>query len=40
LTDAALDALIADESAFEELPATMARLANGAGPTLCHLIRY
>lgn len=40
LTDAALDALIADESAFEELPATMARLANGAGSTLCHLIRY
>jgi threonine dehydrogenase-like Zn-dependent dehydrogenase len=40
LTDAALDVLITAESAFDELPETMARLANGPGPTLCHRIRY
>jgi hypothetical protein len=40
LSDAVLDALITAESAFEELPRTMARLANGPGPTLCHRIRY
>jgi len=40
LSDAALDVLITAESAFEELPETMARLANGPGPTLCHRIRY
>jgi hypothetical protein len=39
-TDAALDALITGESAFEDLPETMARLANGPSPTLCHRIRY
>jgi threonine dehydrogenase-like Zn-dependent dehydrogenase len=40
LTDRALDVLITGESEFEELPATMASLANGAGRTLCHRIRY
>jgi len=40
LTDAALDVLITGESAFEELPQTMAELANGSGNTLCHRIRY
>ena len=36
----ALDALITGESAFGDLPATMARLAAGARGTLCHRIRY
>jgi NADPH:quinone reductase-like Zn-dependent oxidoreductase len=40
LSDAALDVLITAESPFEELPETMARLANGPGPTVCHRIRY
>ena len=40
LSDAVLDVLITAESAFEDLPETMARLANGSGPTLCHRIRY
>ena len=40
LTDAALDVLITGESEFEELPQTMAELANGSGNTLCHRIRY
>jgi hypothetical protein len=40
LSDPALDVLITAESAFEELPETMARLANGPGPTVCHRIRY
>jgi len=40
LSDAALDVLITAESAFDQLPETMARLANGPGPTLCHRIRY
>ena len=41
LADARLDALITDESAFDELPAVLARLATGAMPaTLCHRIRY
>ncbi len=40
LLDPVLDALITGESAFEELPATMARLAVDGGDTLCHRIRY
>jgi NADPH:quinone reductase-like Zn-dependent oxidoreductase len=40
LSDAALDVLITAESAFDQLPETMARLANGPGPTVCHRIRY
>jgi NADPH:quinone reductase-like Zn-dependent oxidoreductase len=40
LADAALDVLITAESAFDDLPETMARLANGPGPVLCHRIRY
>lgn len=40
LDDARLDALITDESAFGDLPATMARLATSPGDTICHRIRY
>jgi threonine dehydrogenase-like Zn-dependent dehydrogenase len=41
LSDPALDALITGESAFEELPQVMARLAaDGGGGELCHRIRY
>jgi threonine dehydrogenase-like Zn-dependent dehydrogenase len=40
LTDAALDILITGESAFEDLPEVLARLAKGPGDTLCHRIRY
>ena len=40
LTEPTLDALITGESDFEALPDVMARLANGAGETLCHRIRY
>jgi threonine dehydrogenase-like Zn-dependent dehydrogenase len=40
LRDPALDALITGESAFEELPDVMARLASGALPALCHTISY
>jgi threonine dehydrogenase-like Zn-dependent dehydrogenase len=39
LADPALDLLIDGESAFEDLPRTMAALAASAGP-LCHRIRY
>jgi threonine dehydrogenase-like Zn-dependent dehydrogenase len=39
LTDPALDALIDGESAFEDLPRTMAELARAPGP-LCHRVRY
>lgn len=35
-----LDALISGESAFDELPAVMARLSRGPGDALCHRIRY
>jgi NADPH:quinone reductase-like Zn-dependent oxidoreductase len=35
-----LDALLTGESAFEELPDVMARLASSPGDTLCHRIRY
>ncbi|MEU1475169.1 3-hydroxyacyl-CoA dehydrogenase NAD-binding domain-containing protein [Streptomyces sp. NPDC005760] len=40
LADPALDALITGESAFEELPEVMPRLASGEIPALCHLVRY
>ncbi|MGW1744677.1 zinc-dependent alcohol dehydrogenase [Streptomyces sp. NPDC002092] len=40
LADPALDALITGESAFEELPEVMPRLANGEIPALCHRVRY
>ncbi|MEY7977925.1 zinc-binding alcohol dehydrogenase [Streptomyces pilosus] len=40
LADPALDALITGESAFEELPDVMPRLASGAVPALCHRVRY
>jgi len=40
LSDPALDALITGESAFEDLPDTMAQLASNPGNTLCHRVRY
>ncbi|MGC0373503.1 zinc-dependent alcohol dehydrogenase [Streptomyces sp. SAI-229] len=40
LTDPALDALVTGESAFEELPDVMPRLASGKTPALCHRVRY
>jgi threonine dehydrogenase-like Zn-dependent dehydrogenase len=40
LQDAALDALITGESAFEELPLVMPQLAAAPAGTLCHRIRY
>lgn len=40
LADPALDALITGESAFDELPQVMARVADHPGNTLCHRIRY
>jgi len=40
LEDARLDVLITGESAFEDLPAAMARLASNPGDTICHRIRY
>ena len=40
LADPALDCLIDGESAFDALPATMAALADGSLPALCHRIRY
>ncbi|SDF68941.1 zinc-dependent alcohol dehydrogenase [Thalassobaculum litoreum] len=40
LADPALDCLIDGESAFNALPATMAALADGSLPALCHRIRY
>jgi NADPH:quinone reductase-like Zn-dependent oxidoreductase len=36
----ALDALISGESRFDELPATLAKLASASGYTLCHRIAY
>jgi threonine dehydrogenase-like Zn-dependent dehydrogenase len=35
-----LDALVSGESAFDELPETLARLSSEPGYTLCHRIRY
>lgn len=40
LADPVLDVLITGETAFDDLPETMARLANEPGDTLCHRIRY
>ena len=40
LVDPVLDVLITGESAFEDLPATMAKLASSPGGTLCHRIKY
>jgi hypothetical protein len=40
LDDAALDVLITGESAFDELPGVMARLAGSPADTICHRIRY
>ncbi|MCC9741837.1 zinc-binding alcohol dehydrogenase [Streptomyces sp. MNU89] len=40
LADPALDALVSGECAFEELPATLARIASGELPGLCHRVRY
>ncbi|GGU61823.1 dehydrogenase [Streptomyces albospinus] len=40
LADSAFDALITGESAFEELPSVLPRLASGELPALCHRIRY
>ncbi|WP_433919966.1 zinc-binding alcohol dehydrogenase [Streptomyces canus] len=40
LADSALDALITGESAFEELPEVMPKLASGEIAALCHLVRY
>jgi len=35
-----LDVLISGESAFDDLPSTMAALSSSAGDTICHRIRY
>lgn len=40
LREPSLDVLITGESAFEELPQVLARLAHTPGHTLCHRIRY
>jgi threonine dehydrogenase-like Zn-dependent dehydrogenase len=40
LADPALDILITGESAFDQLPDIMARLARSPGDALCHRIRY
>jgi hypothetical protein len=40
LRDPAFDALVTGESRFDELPAVMARLADGSLPALCHTITY
>ncbi|MFF4791937.1 zinc-binding alcohol dehydrogenase [Streptomyces sp. NPDC001276] len=40
LADPALDTLVTGESAFEELPEVMPRLASGEIPALCHRVRY
>jgi hypothetical protein len=40
LADPALDVLITGESAFDDLPAVMARLASGPGDTIFHRVRY
>jgi threonine dehydrogenase-like Zn-dependent dehydrogenase len=40
LGDSALDALITSESAFEDLPDTLARLSHDPAGALCHRIRY
>jgi threonine dehydrogenase-like Zn-dependent dehydrogenase len=40
LADPAFDALLTGESAFEELPEVMGKLASGSIPSLCHTIAY
>ncbi|MCL4182976.1 MAG: dehydrogenase [Burkholderiaceae bacterium] len=40
LDDARLDALVTEESAFDALPALMARLADGTQRALCHRVAY
>jgi 2-desacetyl-2-hydroxyethyl bacteriochlorophyllide A dehydrogenase len=40
LDDPAFDALLTGESAFDELPTVLSRLAAGTLPALCHTIRY
>jgi NADPH:quinone reductase-like Zn-dependent oxidoreductase len=40
LRDPVFDRLLTGESRFEDLPATMARLAETPGGTLCHVVRY
>ncbi|MGI5429840.1 dehydrogenase [Streptomyces sp. CA-179760] len=40
LADPALDALVTGESAFEELPDVLPRLASGEIPALCHRVSY
>ncbi|MFB8244139.1 zinc-binding alcohol dehydrogenase [Streptomyces sp. NPDC055952] len=40
LADPALDALVTGESAFEDLPDLLPKLAAGEIPALCHRIRY
>ncbi|MET7651403.1 MULTISPECIES: zinc-binding alcohol dehydrogenase [unclassified Streptomyces] len=40
LADPALDALVTGDSAFEELPEVMPKLAAGEIPALCHRVQY
>ena len=40
LSDPAFDTLLTGESSFDELPATMAALADGTLPAICHTIAY
>jgi hypothetical protein len=40
LADPVLDAVITGESAFDDLPGTMAALTATPGDVLCHRIRY
>jgi NADPH:quinone reductase-like Zn-dependent oxidoreductase len=40
LADPAFDALLSGESAFDELPELMGKLASGSLPALCHTITY
>ena len=40
VADPALDVLITGESAFDDLPDVMARLAHAPGDALCHRIKY
>jgi threonine dehydrogenase-like Zn-dependent dehydrogenase len=40
LADPAFDALITGQSAFDELPSVLPRLASGELPALCHLVNY
>jgi threonine dehydrogenase-like Zn-dependent dehydrogenase len=40
LADPAFDALLTGESAFEELPEVMGKLASGSLPALCHTVTY